>query len=350
VSRATLALASLLLHGCASAAASHAPLWEQPGTYGAVRPEMGSPQPGDVAPDFALPDTAGAPFRLASTRGSWVVLHFTASWCPFCDAEVEHLGELAVAYGPRGVRAVLVDVEEEAPRWATYASEHVPPSVVALRDEKGDAAKQYAPPHAQPSFQDRAQVVLDATLIIDPRGRIRMFLLPDSKHFDPTFAAVRRELDRLLAGSDAPPPRSDPPVLPPERVVTVDVTAPAQVAPGGQAEAVVTLSIADGYHVMSDHPSDRLHIATHVQLDDGAGVTFGAPRYPPPVNFALADRAIATFQGRAQVVVPFQVAPDDGPAERTVSGTVRYQSCTESSCLFPVTRRIEGTVRVGRKR
>src|SRR5580704_8425001 len=106
-------LASFATLGCgASAQGPSRPLWERPGLYGAIRPEMGPPQPGDLAPAFALPSDRGA-FRLASLRGSWVLLHFTASWCPYCDAEVAHLGELADAYAARGLRVVLVGVEAE---------------------------------------------------------------------------------------------------------------------------------------------------------------------------------------------------------------------------------------------
>jgi peroxiredoxin len=138
-------------------------------------------------------------FRLAEARGSWVILHFTASWCPFCDAEVEHLGEVASAYQARNVKVVLVDVQEEQAHWLEYAKQHVAPEVIALFDATGDAARRFAPPHAQPGFEDRAQAIFDSTLILDPQGRIRLFLLPDSRHFDPTFAAVRRELDGMLA-------------------------------------------------------------------------------------------------------------------------------------------------------
>jgi peroxiredoxin Q/BCP len=35
-----------------------------------------TPQPGDVAPDFTLPDQAGNPVSLAGLRGQTVVLYF----------------------------------------------------------------------------------------------------------------------------------------------------------------------------------------------------------------------------------------------------------------------------------
>lgn len=189
--------------GCGAAAAPAAettPAPAQPALHGAVTTDMGPPQPGDAAPELQLPAPDGSQFALSAQRGHWVLLHFTASWCPFCDAEVEHLGEIAEGYAARDVRVVLVDLEEEEAHWNEYRDAHVSKVVTSLRDADGAMSRRFAPPRAQPSFDDRAQVMLAGTLIIDPDGVIRLFVLPDSKHFDPTFAAERAELDRMLGG------------------------------------------------------------------------------------------------------------------------------------------------------
>ena len=214
------ALVLALLCACSGAV----PTWEQPGLGGAVRPEMGGPQPGTMAPDFDLDGT-----KLSSLRGSWVVVHFTATWCPYCDSEVAHLGDLA---GPT-VKVVLVDEKETEAVWRPYADKHVPKNVIAVRDGDGKAALAYAPPHAQMSFADRSQVVLDSTLVIDPEGVIRLFLLPDSAHFDPTFKAVHRELDRFVAND----------------VVRVSLST------AGNA-VIAKLDIVPGYHLQSHTPSE----------------------------------------------------------------------------------------------
>jgi peroxiredoxin len=325
------ALLLALATGCGGGA-KEVPLWEQPGLYGAVRPEMGSPQPGDLAPAFDLPIDGGGTFRGASLRGTWTLLHFTASWCPYCDAEVEHLGALATEYGPRGVKVVLIDVEEGAERWTSYATSHVAKSVIALRDGSGDVARRFAPPHAQPSFTDRAQVALDATLILDPEWKIRLFLFPDSKHFDPSFASVKRVLDRLLAEEESSPS----PLLAPERVVAVDAQAAS--AATGRREVVVSLRIAPGYHLMSDRPSAPEYIPTEIAFPEGGSVTWGKPSYPAAAPFRLAEKSIATFQGVVEVRVPFDVAAESATVRRSIAGTLRYQACTPTSCLFPVTR------------
>jgi thiol-disulfide isomerase/thioredoxin len=276
------------------------------------------------------------------------MLHFTASWCPYCDAEVEHLGEVAEAYGPRDVHVVLVGLKEEPGHWSEYVASHVARTVTVLDDVDGAVARKYVPPRAQPSFEDRPTVMLDTTLIIDPRGIIRLFLFPDSAHFDPTFRAVKGELDRLLAGdTTAPAAAAEAPFQrAAENVVGVEVSESPRVAPGASGALVVTLSIAPGYHVMSNHPSDPSYIPTRVRFDDAPGLSWDEPAYPAPVSFKLAQRSIDTFQGTTVLRVPFRVAPDAGPSSHHVSGTLRYQACTEGSCLFPVTRQVTATIEV----
>jgi peroxiredoxin len=307
---------------CGGAQTQAAPLtWQRPGLGGAVRPEMGSPQPGEQAPDFALPDLDGRMVPFASTRGSWVVLHFTATWCPFCDSEVDHLNALAAAFAARSVKTVIVDVEEEGATWRSYASQHVAPPMIALHDASGTVASRFAPPRAQPSFDDRAQAVLDATLIIDPHGTIRLFLLPDSAHFDPTFRAVRAELEGLV----------------PQAVVAVRA-APQAIAAGTSADVAVILEVAPGYHVMADRPSAPNYVPTRVEFSAEPDVIVGNARYPAASSFRVGDRAIATFEGAVEVQLRLDVAKGAAVGARRLHGVVRYQACRASLCLFPSQR------------
>jgi peroxiredoxin len=323
---------AVLATACGGTAGAVLPTWERPGLGGAVRPEMGSPQPGEAVPDLALPDLDGNTVSLASMRGSWVVIHFTATWCPFCDSEVGHLGALSEAMAGRGVKTLIVDVEDDAHAWHDYASARVVSSLVALHDASGRTAARFAPAHAQPSFEDRAQAVLDGTLIVDPAGTIRLFLLPDSAHFDPTFRAVREELDRLV----------------PRPVVAVSA-APRTISAGEHSELRVKLEIAPGYHVMSDRPNDPSYVPTRVVLNGAPGVGVGEAAYPAPASFDLAGRPIVTFEGAVEVAVPLDVAADAAPGPRLLRGQVRYQACTATHCLFPASRSFDGTVLIARR-
>jgi thiol-disulfide isomerase/thioredoxin len=65
--------------------------------------------PGMAAPAaFTLPDLAGAPLSLEAQRGRVVLVHFFATWCEPCRAELRSLSRLM--QGPLGPRVAVVAV------------------------------------------------------------------------------------------------------------------------------------------------------------------------------------------------------------------------------------------------
>jgi peroxiredoxin len=203
-----LALAALALTvACggarAPAAPSAAPTNAGPTTASiAVTSDMGSPHPGDMAPDFELTDQNGAKVKLSDLRGSVVVLAFVTSWCPFSMAEQPHLANLARQYGGQNVKILAVDIKETDEGYAKYLA-RVPMPIPVLRDRTGEVVASYTPDKAQPAIKDRAAVLVTSNLVIDPEGRIRFFTMVDTASFDADLVFVRRAVDDLLrnAGS-----------------------------------------------------------------------------------------------------------------------------------------------------
>lgn len=72
---------------------------------------------GERFPDLAWRDPAGQPGNLSSLRGKVVVLHFWASWCPPCLAELPELAKLyRIVQGDPGITFVLLQVREPVAR------------------------------------------------------------------------------------------------------------------------------------------------------------------------------------------------------------------------------------------
>jgi peroxiredoxin len=70
------------------------------------------PMIGQSAPAFDLQEVSDGSLSLEGLRGRYVVLHFGASWWPFCNAEAPHLQELGEACEKRGVTALVINVKE----------------------------------------------------------------------------------------------------------------------------------------------------------------------------------------------------------------------------------------------
>jgi peroxiredoxin len=162
-----------------------------------VTPEMGSPHPGDAAPDFELTDQRGAKVKLSDLRGSVVVLAFVTSWCPFSQAEQPHLASLADQYRGQNVKVLAVDIKEADEGYARYLA-RVPMPIPVLRDRTGEVVASYTPDRAQPAIKDRAAVLVTSNLVIDAGGRIRFFTMADTANFDADLVFVRRAVDDLL--------------------------------------------------------------------------------------------------------------------------------------------------------
>jgi peroxiredoxin len=163
----------------------------------AVTPEMGSPHPGDAAPDFELADQNGAKVKLSDLRGSVVVLAFVTSWCPFSMAEQPHLASLAEQYRGQNVKILAVDIKEPDEGYAKYLA-RVPMPIPVLRDRTGEVVASFTPDRAQPAVKDRSAVLVTSNLVIDPAGRIRFFTMVDTANFDADLVFVRRAVDDLL--------------------------------------------------------------------------------------------------------------------------------------------------------
>lgn len=119
----------------------------------------GPPSPGAPAPDFRLSDADGRTVRLSDLRGDVVILHFWATWCPHCVAEMPLLQEVARDYDPRGVRVLAINLGEPRKRVARYLDEHSL-DLRVLFDARGRVAEKYG------------VVGLPATIVVDPEGRV----------------------------------------------------------------------------------------------------------------------------------------------------------------------------------
>jgi len=126
-----------------------------------------TPQAGQAAPDFSLPDQQGKLHRLADYRGKWLVLYFypkddtpgcTKQACAFRD-DISKLREL-------GAEVVGVSVDDTASH-AEFAKKYSLPFPL-LADQQGTVAERYG-------SLTKLLVMKFAkrnTFLIDPQGKI----------------------------------------------------------------------------------------------------------------------------------------------------------------------------------
>ncbi len=98
-----LAVASLLLAGCASA--------ENKAT--ASSSSLKPPAERKPAPNFALHDGDGKMVRLSDYRGKVVLLNFWATWCGPCKFEIPWFNEFQQQHRDRGLVVLGISMDEE---------------------------------------------------------------------------------------------------------------------------------------------------------------------------------------------------------------------------------------------
>lgn len=196
------ALAALAFASCAtsstapsssSAAAAPAPV-----AVIDVTPAMGSPHPGDTAPDFTLKDQNGADVKLSSLKGNVVVLSFVTSWCPYSKAEQPHLAALASSYAGKSIKFVAVDIQEDDAGYQKYLARTSMPMPV-VRDVDGKVAESFAAPGAQPKVSKRAEVPIAGNVVVDKDGVIKAVYLADLAHYDAEMTITKKTVDALLS-------------------------------------------------------------------------------------------------------------------------------------------------------
>lgn len=299
-----------------------------------VTPEMGSPHAGDPAPAFELQQLGGGRVRLEELRGKPVLLHFTATWCPYCREEIAAIAAIAAEVG-EGATVVLVDVKEGEERWRAFGALERRPCAtgpLVLFDDDGAVSARYAPPRARPYLQ-RDEVPLAGTMLIDDEGVVQLYVLADNEKFDPTLADLRAQFLSLMA-PDAPAvagrsPQDVVPTISPR-------VAPVEVAAGGHTVVELCATVPHGVHIMSNAPPEPELIPTAVTTD-AADLEVQALEWPTAVPYRVGERELPTFLGDVRIGIPLRVPADAAPGLRTLTGTLRYQACTHSRCFMPRT-------------
>ena len=78
----------------------------------------------EPAPDFTLRDLAGSSVSLSQQRGKKVLLHFFATWCGVCRAELPSLRGLSQNLGPNEALLAIVEDSDDIEAVRRFAREH----------------------------------------------------------------------------------------------------------------------------------------------------------------------------------------------------------------------------------
>jgi len=113
------------------------------------------------APDFTLPNLAGATETLSALSGRLVVLNFWATWCGPCVKEMPTLEHLQDKLGDRGLSVLAVSLDTGDPKGVADFAKGYGWRLPILLDPMAQVADAYA------------IRVMPTTYVIGPDGNIR---------------------------------------------------------------------------------------------------------------------------------------------------------------------------------
>jgi len=132
---------------------------------------MSMPEPGDTAPDFALPDETGSVHRLADRRGSWTVVYFyPADDTPGCTTEACQFGDRLPDLNAEGATVWGISPDGAASHAAFRAKFGLRFSL--LSDEDHSVAERYGAWALKKQYGREYMGVQRSTFLVDPEGRI----------------------------------------------------------------------------------------------------------------------------------------------------------------------------------
>ncbi len=111
---------------------------------------------------------------------------------------------------------------------------------------------------------------------------------------------------------------------------------PVEIPAGGSGEAVLRVTIQNGYHVNANPPTYPYLIATELQIKPGEGIAAGKVIYPPPKTgtFAFAEKPLAVYEGTTEVKATL-TADKTATGNRSLNAVLRIQACDDQVCYPP---------------
>jgi DsbC/DsbD-like thiol-disulfide interchange protein len=119
--------------------------------------------------------------------------------------------------------------------------------------------------------------------------------------------------------------------------VVLFAAEPVQISANGSTEAVVHITVQDGYHVNANPPTYSYLKATELQINPTGGLSVGFITYPNPLvkKFPFADKPLAIYEGDTQLRVMLKAEASAPRGSSNLPGKLKVQACDDQVCYPP---------------
>lgn len=127
----------------------------------------------------------------------------------------------------------------------------------------------------------------------------------------------------------------------PQAIASTDVvTATPQevtLARGESGDVLVSLKIANGYHVNANPPSYSYLKPTELEIQPAAGIVVEFLTYPDALTkkFSFAEKPLAVYEGETTLKARLKANDAAQPGKHNLSAKLRVQACDDKVCYAP---------------
>jgi len=142
------------------------------------------------------------------------------------------------------------------------------------------------------------------------------------------------------ANTNAPPAQQNSPAkfapVSSLNFVKADAAA-AQIPAGGSGEAIVRLTVQNGYHVNANPPTYTYLKATELIVQAADSLSVGFVTYPTAVTkkFSFAQKPLAVYEGEVPIKVMLKAAAAGGKTSESLAASLNVQACDDQVCYPP---------------
>jgi hypothetical protein len=136
-------------------------------------------------------------------------------------------------------------------------------------------------------------------------------------------------------GSPGATERSSPLIS--SQSVVLFAAEPVEISSNGSSEAVVHVTVKNGYHLNANPPTYSYLKATELELSPTGGLSVGFITYPNASfkKFPFAEKPLAIYEGHTQLKVLLKAAASATKGSSNLSGKLKVQACDDQVCYPP---------------
>jgi len=107
--------------------------------------------------------------------------------------------------------------------------------------------------------------------------------------------------------------------------------------PGGEAQVIINVTVAEGWHINSNKPNEDFLIASKVTAESKEKIAFRSVVYPKgkEIKFEFSEKPLSVYEGKVEISGALKIPASLKEGKYNVLVKLEYQACNNKTCMPP---------------